>query len=168
MCCCAGWALILIVLAQHLGATPWTIGLLTGTAGAGSVLGSLLTVRMQKRFKFGALMIGSAWIWALTWLLFAWTPSLPALGLVTALSSIIVPIYLTTQYAYRLKQIPDHLQGRVNSVFRLIAFGSGPIGLAITGVLLQKLGPAMTVLITFAPQVALCLAATCYKPLRSE
>ncbi len=168
MCCCAGWALILIVLAQHLGATPWTIGLLTGTAGAGSVLGSLLTVRMQKRFKFGPLMIGSAWIWALTWLLFAWTPTLAALGLVTALSSVIVPIYLTTQYAYRLKQIPDHLQGRVNSVFRLIAFGSGPIGLALTGVLLQKLGPAMTVLITFAPQIALCFAATFHRPLRAE
>ena len=168
MCCCSGWALILIVLAQHLGASPLTVGILTGTAGAGSVAGSLLTVPMQKRFRFGPLMIGSAWVWALTWLLFAWTPSLLALGLVTALSSVVVPIYLTTQYAYRLKRIPDHLQGRVNSVFRLIAFGSGPIGLGLTGVLLQKLGPLWTILITFAPQLVFSVAATLYRPLREE
>ena len=168
MCCCSGWVLILIVLAQKFGATPLTIGILTGTAGVGGVIGSLLTVPVQKRVRFGPLMIGSAWIWAMTWLLFAWTPSLPALGLVTALSSVIVPIYLTTQYAYRLKRIPDHLQGRVNSVFRLIAFGSGPLGLAVTGVLLQKLGPFWTVLITFAPQLVLSVAATFYRPLRAE
>ncbi len=168
MCCCAGWALILIVLAQHLGATPLTIGILTGTGGAGGIAGSLLTVTLQKRIRFGPLMIGAAWIWALTWLLYAFAPSLIALGIVNALSFVVVPIYLTTQYAYRLKRIPDHLQGRVNSVFRLIAFGSGPLGLAVTGVLLQKLGPFWTILITFAPQLVLSVAATLYRPLREE
>jgi len=168
MCSCAGWALILIVLAQHFGATPLTIGILTGTGGAGSIAGSLLTVPLQKRIRFGPLMIGAAWIWAGTWLLYAFAPSLLILGIVNALSFVIVPIYLTTQYAYRLKQIPDHLQGRVNSVFRLIAFGSGPVGLAATGVLLQKLGPMATVLITFAPQLVLCVAATFHRPLRAE
>ncbi len=168
MCSCAGWALILIVLAQRFGATPLAIGLLTATGGAGSILGSLLAVPLQKRFRFGPLMIGAAWIWALTWLFYALAPSLIVLALVNVLSFVIVPIYLGTQYAYRLGQIPDHLQGRVNSVFRLIAFGSGPIGLAATGVLLQKLGPALTVLITFAPQLALCIAATLYRPLREE
>lgn len=168
MCCCAGWALILIVLAQKLGATPLTIGLLTATGGAGGIAGSLLVVPLQKRFQFGPLMIGAAWVWAVTWLLYAFAPSLIVLGIVNVLSFVIVPIYLGTQYAYRLGQIPDHLQGRVNSVFRLIAFGSGPVGLAATGVLLQKLGPAATVLITFAPQLVLCIAATFYRPLRAE
>ena len=168
MCCCAGWALILIVLAQKFGATPLAIGLLTGTGGAGGIAGSLLAVPLQKRFKFGPLMIGAAWIWAMTWLLYAFAPSLVVLGLVNVLSFVVVPIYFGTQYAYRLGQIPDHLQGRVNSVFRLIAFGSGPVGLAATGVLLQKLGPTATVLITFAPQLVFCIAATFYRPLREE
>ena len=168
MMSCAGWALILIVLAQHLGATAWTTGLLIGTGGAGGIAGSLLAVPLQKRFKFGPLLIGAAWVWAVTWLWYALAPNLITLGIVNALSFIIVPIYLGTQYAYRLGQIPDHLQGRVNSVFRLIAFGSGPVGLAVTGVLLQRLGPTATILITFAPQLALCIAATLYRPLREE
>ena len=138
MMSCAGWALILIVLAQHLGATPFTTGLLIGTGGAGGIAGSLLAVPLQKRFRFGPLLIGAAWVWAVTWLWYAFAPNLMTLGIVNALSFIVVPIYLGTQYAYRLGQIPDHLQGRVNSVFRLIAFGSGPVGLAATGLLAAK------------------------------
>ncbi len=166
MMSCAGWALILIVLAQRLGAGPQAIGFLLATGGAGGIVGSLLAIPLQKRFPFGPLLIGAAWVWALTWLFYALAPSLIVLGVVNALSFIVVPIYLGTQYAYRLGQIPDALQGRVNSVFRLIAFGSGPVGLALTGWLLQKFGPAPTILITFAPQLALCLAATFHRPLR--
>ena len=67
MLSCAGWALILIVLAQRFGATPFTIGLLMATGGLGSVAGSLLAVPLQARFRFGPLMIGATWIWAITW-----------------------------------------------------------------------------------------------------
>jgi MFS family permease len=166
MCSCAGYALILIVIAQKFGATPFTIGLLMATGGVGSIIGSVLAVQLQKRVQFGPLMVGAAWVWALTWLGYALAPNLLILGLVNAVNFIVVPIYLGTQYAYRLAQIPDHLQGRVNSVFRLIAFGSGPLGLALTGWLLQSVGPLLTILITFAPQLVLCLAATIHPALR--
>ena len=166
MMSCAGWALILIVLAQRFGAGPQAIGFLLATGGAGGIAGSLLAIPLQKRFRFGPLLIGAAWVWAVTWLWYALAPSLIVLGVVNAVSFIVVPIYLGTQYAYRLGQIPDALQGRVNSVFRLIAFGSGPVGLALTGWLLQRFGPVPTVLITFAPQLLLCLAATFHSALR--
>jgi MFS family permease len=167
MASCAGWILILIVLAQRFGAGPTTIGFLLATGGVGGILGSVLAVPLQKRFRFGPLMIGAAWVWAITWLLYALAPTLILLGVANALSFIVVPIFLGTQYAYRLAQIPDALQGRVNSVFRLIAFGSGPLGLALSGWLLQKLGPVPTVWITFAPQFLLCCAATVHPALRS-
>ena len=167
MCCCAGYALIIIVMAQKLGASPLTIGLLMGTGGVGSILGSGLAVWLQKRMRFGPLMIGAAWGWTLGWLLYALAPNLIVLGLANAIGFIVVPIYLGTQYAYRLARIPDQLQGRVNSVFRLIAFGSGPLGLALTGWLLQAVGPHWTIWITFAPQFLLCLAATFHPALRN-
>jgi hypothetical protein len=50
---------------------------------------------------------------------------------------------------YRLALIPDALQGRVNSVFRLVAQGMRPLGLALTGVLIENWGVAGTL-------VALC------------
>jgi len=88
------------------------------------------------------------------------------LAIGNALSFIVVPVYMATQYAYRLSEIPDALQGRVNSVFRLLAFGAMPLGLALTGVLIQAIGPAWTVIVTLLPQLVLAAIATLNKPLR--
>lgn len=77
-----------------------------------------------------------------------------------------MPIYFGAQYSYRLALIPDALQGRVNSAFKLIAFGVQPASLALTGALLEGLGPVATVLILFVPQVALAVAAMLNGPLR--
>ena len=73
---------------------------------------------------------------------------------------VVVPIYMMVQFSYRLAIIPDRLQGRVNSVFRLIAFGSQPIGLALTGVLLQLMGPIAAVVVLSIPQLVLAIAVT--------
>ena len=162
-----GYSLILIVLAQGQHASNFTIGLIFACGGVGSILGSLLVAPLVKRFSFGQLIIGSTWIWALTWLLFAIAPNPLVLGVVTVLSFIIVPIYTSVQLSYRLAVIPDHLQGRVNSVFRLIAFGGEPIGLAVTGILIQVIGPIATVLVLFVPQFFLSIAATLNKGLRN-
>jgi MFS family permease len=162
-----GYALILIVLAQGQHASSFAIGLIFACGGIGSIVGSLLVTPLEKRFSFPQLMIGSTWVWALTWLLFAIAPNPFILGVVTSLSFIIVPIYTSVQFGYRLALIPDHLQGRVNSVFRLMAFGGEPIGLAVTGVLLQAIGPFSTVLVLFVPQLILSIAATFNKHLRN-
>jgi len=63
--------------------------------------------------------------------------------------------------------IPDELQGRVNSVIRLIAFGGQPLGLALTGLLIQSVGVIQTVLIGSVGLVLLALAATVNKHVRS-
>ncbi len=162
-----GYSLILIVIAQSQHASAFTIGVIFACGGIGSILGAFLVPLLQKRFSFGQLMIGSTWIWALTWLLFAFAPNPLVLGIVTALSFIIVPIFLSVQFGYRLALIPDHLQGRVNSVFRLIAYGSEPIGIAVTGILLQAFGPVSTVLVLFVPQFILSIAATFNQGLRN-
>jgi MFS family permease len=162
-----GYALILIVLAQGQHASSFAIGLIFACGGIGSIVGSLLVTPLEKRFSFPQLMIGSTWVWALTWLLFAIAPNPFILGVVTSLSFIIAPIYTSVQFGYRLALIPDHLQGRVNSVFRLIAVGGEPIGLVVTGVLLQAIGPFSTVLVLFVPQLMLSIAATFNKHLHN-
>jgi len=111
-------------------------------------------------------MIGATWIWALSWLLFAFAYNPLWIGIANGLSYTIVPIYMVSQFSYRIALIPDHLQGRVNSVFRLIAFGAQPLGLALTGILLQAIGPIPTVLVLFVPQLALAIAVTLNKYVR--
>src|SRR5438105_375401 len=72
--------------------------------------------------------------------LFAIAPSPLLFGVIAAGQWITGPIYNAVQFSYRLALIPDALQGRVNSVFRLLAFGFQPLGAALSGVLLQSIG----------------------------
>jgi MFS family permease len=161
-----GFPLLLIILAQRLHASAPVIGLLFASGGAGSILGALLTNPLQKRFTFGQLTIGSAWVWAISWLGLAIAPNTLVLGITNALSFIIVPIYFSVQLSYRLITIPDQLQGRVQSVYRLLSFGSQPLGMVLTGLLIQWIGPSWAVIALFAPQGLVALAVTLYRPLR--
>jgi hypothetical protein len=126
----------------------------------------LLAPSLQKRFPFGFLTIWSAWIWAVSWLAFALAPNLLILGVAVAVSFIIAPIFDATQLSYRLIVTPDRLQGRITSLFHLVTFGSQPLGLLITGLLIQWIGPVWAVVVLFIPQAMAALAATLYQPLR--
>jgi MFS family permease len=161
-----GFTLILIELAQNLHASSLAIGILLASGGVGSILGALCTPLLQRRFTFGQLTIGSAWVWAISWLALAIAPNIFILGIANAVSFIIVPIYLSIQFSYRLLIIPDHLQGRVQSAYRLLSFGSQPIGMALTGLLLQWLSPFWTVVVLFLPQGLMALIATFHGTLR--
>jgi MFS family permease len=166
MVCSVGYPLIMIVLGERVGASPLAIGLIFAGGGAGSIAGGLVTPYLQRRWQFGPLLIWSAWIWALTWLFFLFAPNALTLGIANAAAFIIVPIYMTAVYRYRLTVTPDRLQGRVNAVFRLIVWGSQPLGIALAGLLLERIGANWTIVLLFIPQLVLAIAATFHRQLR--
>jgi MFS family permease len=163
---CMGYGLILIVIAQGQHTSTTAIGFIFAAGGVGSCVGAIIASPLQRRFGFARTIRWSVWIWALTWLLFAIAPNPLLLGILNGLSFAIVPIYMVAQYSYRLAAIPDHLRGRVNSIFQLITLGSTPLGLTLTGWLLQTIGPILTVIVLFMPQFFLAIAATVNKDLR--
>ena len=162
-----GFTLILIVQAQNLHAMPLAIGMLFASGGVGSIAGAVLSGPLQKRFAVGPLTIGAAWIWAVSWLPLAVAPNLWVLGVANGVSFIVVPVFYSVQSSYRLIAIPDHLQGRVQSVFRLLSLGSMPLGLALAGLLIQWVGPGQTVVLLFVPQALIALFATLNRRLRA-
>lgn len=164
MVCSVGYPLIMIILAQHLGASPLVIGIIFASAGPGSVVGALLAAPLQRRFGVGAVIVWATWVWALTWLFYLFAPTAFWLSVVNAAAFVVVPVYMITQSSYRLTAIPDRLQGRVTSVFRLIVSGSQPLGVAVAGALLQAQGPERTIIILFVPQLLLSVVATVYRP----
>jgi MFS family permease len=168
MTCVAGYTLLVIVVAQRMHASDAMIGLVLGAGGIGGLVGALITEPLRRRLGFRRLLIVSAWAWALTWPPFAFAPNPLVLGLTLGASFVCVPLFLATQFSYRLAVIPDALQGRVSGVFRIIAFGSTPLGLAMTGLLLQRFGPVVTVLATFVPQLALAILTGLNRRLRME
>src|SRR5437016_10051742 len=162
----AGFTLIIIVLAQQQHASSFTIGLIFAVGGIGGIVGALIATSLQKRLSFAQAIIGTSWLFALCIPLYAIAPNPLVLGIITAATFVSGPVYNVVQFSYRSAIIPDELQGRVNSVFRLIAFGGQPLGLALTGVLIQKIGVIQTVFICAFGMVAFALAATLNRHVR--
>ncbi|MHB8595198.1 MAG: MFS transporter [Ktedonobacteraceae bacterium] len=158
--CGAGYTLIIIIIAQLHNASDSTIGLIFGIGGVGGILGSLLVGTVQKRLSFAQIVVGTLWLTALFWSGLIALPDALLLGLITAALFFITPFYNTVYISYRLALTPDALRGRVNSVARLIGFGLAPIGLALTGILLQVSGARSTLLFLVGIQVVLALVAT--------
>ena len=139
--------LVMIVLAKHLGAGDAEIGVIFSLGGIGGVVGSLVGGQIQKRFTFGQVIVAVVWIDALLFPLYAITPSYLLLGVISGLIYLLGPIYNVVQFSYRLSIIPDELQGRVNSTFRLIAFGFMPLGAWLSGALIERVGTLDTVMV---------------------
>lgn len=140
----SGMILIVIVLAQQLHASSFVIGIVLGVGGIGTLCGALLGGFVQKRLSFSFSTIATQWLVALLFPFYLLAPNVLLLALIVALVSAFGTVYGVVQLGYRLALIPDSLQGRVNSVFRLVVFGGDPLGFALTGLLLQVFGTTLT------------------------
>ena len=154
----AAMPLLMIVLAKGVGASDAQVGVIFSFAGAGGILGSLLGGRAQRRFSFGQVIIGCMAVEALLFPLYAVMPSYVWLGVVAGTYYFVAPFYNVVQFSYRIALIPDRLQGRVNSTFRLLAFGFMPIGAALCGAALERLGSTATVALFSALLIGLAIA----------
>jgi MFS family permease len=161
-------ALLVIVLARQQHASSPMIGLLFAGVGIGYLLGSVMAALIQRWLPFKAIMLATCWLFAIVWggFFFA-TSNLLLLALVSGLFALIDPIYDITQFSYRMALIPDALQGRVNSAYRVIARATPPLGVALTGILLQHWGGPPTIAMLGAFLLAMAVLATISRAIRT-
>jgi predicted MFS family arabinose efflux permease len=156
----AGGTLIVIVLGQHLHASSIDLGLIFSVAGIAGILGSMAAPLLRRHFSFFTITVSTLWSQALLLALLILAPNLLVLGAILALIFFLGPIFDIAQRSQRIAMIPDELQGRVNSVYRLIVFSGQPVGLALTGLLLQTIGATPTILLSATGFSLIALLAT--------
>ena len=146
----SGNVLIIIILVQQQHASAVVIGLIFAASGIGSILGSLLAPRLEYRLTVGQSILLCRWYIVLTWPLYALAPFPPVFGAIQFGVGFVDPIEDVPYFSHRLKLIPDELRGRVLSVCRLFPGTMRPLGLALTGILIQHLGVFPTIWLTGA------------------
>ncbi len=151
----AAMPLIAITLGQNLGASNASIGTTVACGGIGSVLGSLCGTRWLRLHGFGRGVVLTAWLHAAAFGALIIVPSLLMLGLVYGLIIGFYSLYAVMQFAYRVKSVPERLQGRVNSACRLIAFSLYPLGSALAGIVSEYWGVQVSLIIFTAVAVLL-------------
>jgi MFS family permease len=131
----ATYATFVLFAQEILGTSAFTFALLGTSTAAGGLLATFLAPRVSKRLgsgpslyvtfiagSFTALVTGFASSWPLVW----------AMGLIGVFSAI---LWNVVTVALRQTIIPDHLLGRVNSVYRFFAWGMMPIGSVVGGLI---------------------------------
>lgn len=132
-----------------MGLSQEAYGLLLAATAAGSVIGSFLAewvTRVLGRARALAIsLVGGA--------LFLGIPALTAnpyvIGAGFFVGGIGVMFWNVVTVSFRQRITPDRLLGRVNSCYRLVAWGTMPLGAALGGLLAQWLG-LRTVFAVFA------------------
>ena len=127
----ASLTLIIIVKATASHATPVMIGLIFGIAGAGGLIGGIIAPWISTRLRFGQIILGSILLWAVAYGLLALTSLPPLLAAGVAIIDLLWPVYAVVVVTYRLSLVPDHIQGRINSSFRFISYGSEAWGMRL-------------------------------------
>ena len=141
-----------------LGVGAKGMGLLMGSSGIGALCGALLLARGRGVKGLGRWVVMAAAGFGLSLILFALFHrlglSLPLL-FVTGLATV-----LQTAASNTLLQTlsPDHMRGRVMSLFAMMFMGMAPFGAFLAGASADRIGPSATV----ATGGAVCMLAAAY------
>lgn len=153
-----GRGLIVIVLAQRQHASAAAIGLIFAAEGIGTIAGAPLGVWSGRTLPVGWAILLTRGLTKVLWLLMAFAPSPLALAAIGFGFGLIDPVEDVPFFSYRHRLIPDAIKGRVIAVFRLAPSLTRPLGLAMVGVLLQRIGPVQTVVVSWFWLAALTVA----------
>ena len=127
------------------------------TVGAGGLLGSAITPTIRRRVPVGWHMVGVIVAHGLGIALVALSSSAPLAMAGMALVGAAEAMTSIVQVSYRLAMIPDSLQGRVNSVYRLGSFSAMTLGTALVGLMIEATDPRAALWIVAAYVLALAL-----------
>ncbi|TMK70459.1 MAG: MFS transporter [Actinobacteria bacterium] len=158
--------LTIIVAARREGFHPFAIGALIAVIGALSLAGSIAAPRFHGLLSMRTTIIAASWL-ALGIGSYLAKPSVYVLLAGGAPSVFFGPTLNAMIIGYRVRIVPDRLQGRVNSVARSLALVALPLGPVVAGVLLGAFSARATVLFLFVWLVALAIVTTASRTIRA-
>ncbi|WP_199434665.1 MFS transporter [Qaidamihabitans albus] len=126
--------------ASAMGLSEQAFGLLLAAIAAGSLLGSFVAERIERALGRARSLVLGVVGGALTVGVPALTADPFAIGAAFFAGGVGIVIWNVVAVSLRQRITPDRLLGRLNSGYRLIAWGSRPLGAAAGGVLAEVLG----------------------------
>ena len=132
---------------EHLDAERSAAGYMWGAFALGSMLGALLLVRVQRRWRSEAIVIGALAGFGGLMLLWPLQTSLAAMLVVVALAGLVDGPGLAATFATRQRFVPPELMGQVFTTGAGLKVGSFSLGSALAGPVVLSAGSAGALLI---------------------
>jgi len=158
--------LFVVVAGKRQGLSPAAIGTLIAIYGGLSLVGSLISPRIQQLLGMRTILLATFWL-GLGIGVYAAHPDVYLLVAGVVPLALLNPSLNAVILGYRVAMVPDRLQGRVNSVARMLAQLGAPLGPLLAGLLLAVLSTRQTDLILTAWFAAIALWATLSPSIRA-
>ncbi|MEO3747671.1 MFS transporter [Plantactinospora sp. B5E13] len=132
---CAAFAVFVLYCRDRLGLSEVGFGVLLTASAAGGLLGAGLAPRLRRRYGTPALLRAGLIIETGTHLVLAATREPWLAAAVLALFGVHTMVWGALVMGLRARLVPDHLRGRVNSVYGLLDLGGAALGSLLGGIL---------------------------------
>lgn len=136
-----GFATFVLFVQEVLGLGAAGFGVLSTASAAGAVLGSLLAADVTRRIGTDPSLQLTLWAGAVTSLVIAVTSAALVVGGMSVAIGFTAVVWNVITVSLRQSIIPDHLLGRVNSVYRFFGWGGMPVGALLGGALVRVVEP---------------------------
>ncbi|MDT0270429.1 MFS transporter [Streptomyces sp. DSM 44915] len=123
----------------HLGPTGFAV--LSAAPGIGALVGGLVAGRVVRAVGRATSLFLLVLIQAVVFAVAGLSSHAVLVGAVMSLLGLAVVLWNVTTVSLRQTLIPDRLLGRVNSVYRLLGWGTIPLGTALGGLLVTVMEP---------------------------
>ena len=157
----AGLAMLVLLAQDVLGLDARGYGLLLACLAVGGMLGGTVAARLHRRLGDQGGVVGSTLLMGAAWALLAATDLPVVAGAGVALYGLAAVWWNVVTISFRQAVVPERLQGRVNSAYRLVSWGTLSVGAAAGGLVAAQLG--LRALYAGAAVVLLALAALAWR-----
>jgi MFS family permease len=159
----AAWAVLVLYAVgpdSAVGLSEPAFGLLLATSAAGMLAGSLVAERVEARLGRGHALLAATAGCTLLVAGPALTGSAVLIGTAFFVSGVCTAVWNVITVSLRQRVTPDRLLGRLNSGYRLLAWGSRPLGALTGGLLAQAFGVRSVFVVMTVLTLAVVAAAT--------
>ncbi len=153
-----GMATLVLFATQDLGVSTRGYGVLLGASAVGSVLGGLVNPVLARRFGQVPLLVTASAAGAVVTAGMGLAPDAIVLGALLACRGFTATLWNVVTVSLRQRVIPGELLGRVNSVYRMLGWGTIPLGGLAGGFIAEFAGLRAPYTISGILRVAVLLA----------
>jgi MFS family permease len=136
----AGFVMLVLLAQDVLGLDARGYGLLLACLAVGGMAGGVVAARLHRRLGDQGSVVGSILLMGAAWALLAATALPPVAGAGVALYGLAAVWWNVVTVSFRQAVVPERLQGRVNSAYRLVSWGTLSVGATAGGVVVAQFG----------------------------
>ena len=133
-------AIFVLFALGPMGLSEPEFGVLITTFAIGSLVGSFTAAALERRFGRVPLLFACVIVTAVGFAVPAFTTNVFIIGGSFAITGLVIVVWNVITVSLRQRIVPDHLLGRLNSAYRLLAWGTQPIGALAGGLIGQFIG----------------------------